>query len=244
MVLHKNPNFRIYIGDSRDTLYPAPAPALPWQPQHDLLNVSPFSHLKKCMMLDALVCAQQVHGTNGVYVTRNNPDSLTSFIHNADFLITNERRIGIGVLTADCVPLIMHDAMRNVIAIVHAGWRGAVSQIAVTAFNALKQHFNAQEQGMRVFMGPSAGVCCYKVDEPFIEAVRIHSYADKALIQRNKEWFFDLPLFNKLQLEAIGIPRASFRMQYNTCTICSPQFFSYRRQQEKAGRQLTVVSLV
>jgi YfiH family protein len=138
----------------------------------------------------------------------------------------------------------MHDAIRNVIAIVHAGWRGAVNQIAIKAFDTLKQHFNAQEQGMRVFIGPSARACCYKVDEPFLEAVQKHLYADKALVQRNGEWFFDLPLFNKLQLEAVGIPRESFRMQYNTCTICSPHFFSYRRQKEKAGRQLTVVSLV
>lgn len=243
-MLHKNPNFRIYIGDARDKLYPAPAPALPWQPQQALLEAPAFAHIKKSMKLDALVCARQIHGIQGLHVTPNNPQTLTSFTQDADFLITSERRIGIGILTADCVPLIMHDAIQNVAAIAHAGWRGTINQIGVVAFQALKHQFNAQEKGMRIFIGPCAGVCCYRIDEQFIKTLQLNCYTHKTVIKRNGEWFFDLALFNKIQLEMAGIPRESFRMQYNACTICSPHFFSYRRQKEKAGRQITIISLV
>lgn len=243
MVYNYN-NLRIYMGDTRDALYPELNTTFPWQPQKTLLEDMRFAHLKKMMSLEELVFVRQIHGVDGLHVTRQKAETLHAFHHEADFIITHEQSIGIGVLTADCVPLVIYDLINNVAAIVHAGWRGSVQGVALKALDALAQTFNTQIQNVRIFLAPCAGICCYQIDESLATSIRKHSYSEPTLFQQNNTWFFNLSLFNCLQLQHAGVPQDAFDMQYMACTICSPQFFSYRRQKEKAGRQMTVVSLI
>jgi YfiH family protein len=76
------------------------------------------------------------------------------------------------VRTADCVPVLLHDPGRRVVAAIHAGWRGAVAGIVPKTVALLVDRFGATVEGLRMAIGPSAGPCCYEVDEPVLSKLR------------------------------------------------------------------------
>lgn len=161
---------------------------------------------------------------------------------NSDFLITNNPNTGIGILTADCLPIIMVDTQRHAIGIAHAGWRGSVQKIGPIMLQALQKHFNTKADTITVYFGPSILPCCYEVDKTFKEN-REKELAEKTIITRNNKFYFDLTLYNKLLLMQAGIPEEHFVFTYNKCTACTPGYCSYRKEKDDDLRQITLVSL-
>lgn len=159
-----------------------------------------------------------------------------------DFIITNCANIGIGVLTADCLPIIMVDKKHHAIGIAHAGWRGSVQKIGPLMLHALQNNFNANPSDIIVYCGPSALPCCYEVDQNFKDNLE-KDLVEKTIINRNGILFFDLPLYNKLLLIDAGIPQENFISTYNKCTLCTPNYCSYRTEKDDDLRQITLVSL-
>lgn len=76
------------------------------------------------------------------------------------------------VRTADCVPVLLHDPVRQVVAAIHAGWRGAVAGIVPKTVALLASRFGTVPKDVRMAIGPSAGACCYEVDEPVLTRLR------------------------------------------------------------------------
>jgi len=146
-------------------------------------------------------------------------------------------------MTADCLPIIMHDTAHNIGMIIHAGWRGSVQKIGSKALECMQKDFNTDLQKLRILFGPSAKACCYEVTQEFIEHLDAFEFGPRAVRRQGEQLFFDLSLFNRLQLESCGVPKEAFCMQYNLCTICNDTFYSYRRQRDQAGRQMTVLCL-
>ncbi len=241
MLLHNAPLFTIYFGDAEDKLYPDEYLNLPTD--KNILDIKPFSKLKKIMGLEELTFLKQIHSADGMMITKENIGEIKPFTHEGDFLMTKAHKIGLGVMTADCLPIILFDNRNNAVAIVHAGWRGSVEKIAIKTVEHMQQLYKTDPEQLQVFFGPSAKACCYKVNNDFVEQLDNFPYADKVLKRVGDQLMFDLPEFNRKQLRSIGVPKEAFRMQYNICTICDDSFFSYRRQGEEAGRQMTVVSL-
>lgn len=240
MILHNHPLFTIYFGDASDGI--------------TLDNLSgstqaPFSSLKKRMRLNALLLCKQVHGDQGLVVTPDTLASTAPFSTEGDFLCTQEKRVGLGVLTADCLPIIFYDSFANAVAIVHAGWRGSAADIAVKAVESMQAAFDSKLKNIRVFFGPSAKSCCYVIAEneqdygAFIKNFEHCSFLDQVFKKRGERFYFDLSAFNRLRLEELGIARTAFRDQYNTCTMCDERLCSSRRTGAQPGRQVTVVSL-
>ena len=239
MLLHNSPLFRIYFGDTNDNLFRSYYLNLPSNVV--LLNEQPFAHLKKTMQLQDLVFLKQHHSADGFLVTTESRSSIGPFVTQGDFLITQMPRVGLGIMSGDCLPIIFFDTVNSVIAIVHAGWRGSLAGIAQKAAFAMQSDYGTQFEHVRVFFGPSAKVCCYEIDEPFMANLDTCSYTHQVVQQHADTLYFDLPLFNKLQLEDIGIRKEAFRLDYNSCTIENENFFSHRRQGEQSGRQMTIV---
>jgi polyphenol oxidase len=150
------------------------------------------------------------------------------------------RSVGIGVLTADCVGLVLYDPVHSAMAVVHAGWRGAVQGIVYEALHALQRTYNTVCSDLQVFFGPSARACCYEVDELFVNAFPACMYADEALSKKGSQLFFDIPTLIIKQLAVAGVAQQSISMDYALCTICNTQFCSHRREKEQAGRQMLV----
>jgi len=242
MLLHNSPLLRIYFGDARDKISPDEYLNIP--SDKNLLDIPVFVKLKEAMRLDRIVFPKQVHGVQGFLVASKNQAKKTrSFTKEADFLLTNSKFTGLGLMTADCLPIILFDRVNQGISIVHAGWRGSVQNIVLRAVDAMNAEFGTKPEHLRVFFGPSAKVCCYKVGEDMLEHMEDVEFIDRVVQRRGDELFFDLPGFNKLLLEGIGVKADAFKFDYNVCTICDDSFCSYRRQGKESCRQMTVVSL-
>jgi len=187
--------------------------------------------------LISLIILDQVHGNDGHIITQGN--SFLSFKSvQGDFLVTQEKNIGVGVLTADCLPIIFVDRVTSSVGIAHAGWRGSVKNIASLTLERMHQQYGTKIADVSVFFGPCAKVCCYEVQPQF----RNNFTDDNAFfIQRGDQLFFDLLSFNKQLLVSAGLPKTAINEQYNCCTICNDDYFSFRRQGEATGRNVSVV---
>jgi copper oxidase (laccase) domain-containing protein len=130
-----------------------------------------------------------------------------------------------------------------VIAIAHAGWKGTVANIAQKTVMAMCNDFGAQIQNIQVFFGPAALVCCYEVQQTFIDRLHYDEFARKAFVYRNNKIYFDVSYYNQLVLEKTGIPPEAFNFQAQRCTICTPGYCSYRAQNGTQLRNITSVSL-
>lgn len=241
MLIYKHPSFTIYFGASDDLLFPAQY--LLGEKTNSLITEHPYSKLASLMPIKAVTFLQQNHTVDGIVITHEQQKIKTAFSEQGDFLITADVALGIGVMTADCLPIIYYDAEHAVVAIAHAGWKGSVNGISGQVINILQKNYNTDIKKLIIIFGPSAKSCCYTVSSEFKEHIQ-EPFKKLVFREFDKQVYFDLPLFNRFYLENLGIPETAFNVDFNYCTICTPSFYSYRRQKEKAGRQMTVVCLL
>ena len=179
------------------------------------------------MHLDEVLFLKQTHSASGLVCTEDNLSQVRSFQDEGDFLMTHVQHIGLGVMTADCLPIVLYDSRNHAAAIVHAGWRGSAQGIVLRALESMQQEYNTALDHLQVFFGPSAKICCYQVGQDLIAKFDDYPYASHAFQWHGEEVFFDLPGFNKLQLESIGVKKEAFHWGYSICTICDDKFYSY-----------------
>lgn len=181
----------------------------------------------------------QVHGTEGSIITSEAIDK--SFENDGDFIITDQKNLAIGVLTADCLPIIYYDHANHIAAIAHAGWRGTVDNIALITVENMKKHFNSKVENIDVLLGPSAKHCCYEVSKDFIENITDRELIEKTFFYKQDKIFFDVPLYNKINLQKLGIKNID--TSHNICTMCNPNYCSHRRDSSNSGRQISMILL-
>lgn len=187
---------------------------------------------------------EQKHGVKGqVIISETDLQAWTKQIPEGDYLITQEPNQWIGVLTADCVPMVLFDPVQEVIAIVHAGWRGTVAKISQIVVQRLQNEFGVQPENLQVYLGPSAQSCCYEVDQPFLEPLQLDQIAQQCVLQRSGRTFFDVSLYNVLCLKLSGVLECKIDRSANICTICNLNYGSYRRQKDQMDLQLSMVAL-
>lgn len=157
---------------------------------------------------------------------------------NCDALITNTSRVALVVTIADCVPIMLFDPIQKAIGIVHAGWRGTAKGIVKRAIEKMQVEFKTDTKNVIAFIGPSAGVCCYEVNEEV--AVKF----EKKTVNYNKtKIFIDLKKENALQLKQMGVAESKIEISTH-CTICEQHLFhSFRRDGKRAGRMMAVICL-
>ncbi len=241
MLLHKNPLFSIYFGDGREKFVPAHFANS--NSSQEILTKAPFDRLKKMMKIENLVFLHQVHGVHGVMIMSSEQlkDS-KSFSNDGDYLITALPKIGLGVVTADCLPIVIYDNFNQIIANVHAGWRGTVERVVVVAVEQMISFYGSELRNLQFFFGPSAKACCYEVKEDMMPYLEKFSYVSEILQKHDDRYTLDVPLLNRLQLEELGIKKDAIHLSYNVCTMCHLSFCSYRRLKNNE-RQMTVVVL-
>ena len=192
-----------------------------------------------------LLTVKQVHGTSVLLIDEENPD-LSHFLSvEADAIVTNQPGIMIGVLVADCIPLLLHDPVKQVAAAVHAGWRGAANGIIAAAVKTMQDHFGSKNGDIQAAIGPGIGAHRFEVDRPVREAFREGSghWDQIASEVRLGHWQVDLALSCQLQLEALGVECARID-RVAECTCCHQElFFSHRRDEGRTGRQLGFIML-
>lgn len=192
-----------------------------------------------------MLSVTQVHGTDALVVDRSlSPED--RFHGGWDALVTDQPGVMVAVRTADCVPVLVYDAAGRVVAAIHAGWRGAVAGIVPKTIKLMESRFGSDPGQLRISIGPSAGVCCYEIDEPVLERLRAEFPDWEQVVQghRGGKARLDLKMLIKRQAQAAGTSPDSITA-VNLCTICHEDlFFSYRREGKVVGTMVSAIGLV
>lgn len=192
-----------------------------------------------------LLTVKQVHGKDLLIIDEPNLD-LTHFLSlEVDAIITDQPGFMIGVLVADCFPVLLWDPVKNVIAAVHVGWRGAADGILQKTIEALRDHFSCDVVQLKAAIGPGIGAHKYEIDRPVRDAFRQGSgfWSQISTEVSLGRWQLDIALSSRLQLEQAGL-QANNIDQAAECTCChSELLFSYRRDKGKTGRQIGFIKL-
>ena len=160
-------------------------------------------------------------------------------INGTDAMVTNVPNTCLMVLLADCVPLLLYDPSKEVIGVVHAGWKGTLRFIAQATIRTLQGHFGCSTRDILIGIGPSVGPCCYQVGEEVVSQVE-QVFGTSQHIVRNRsadgKGYLDLWEANLRQILDAGIPEKNIEIA-GTCTCHHPDvFFSYRYERGKTGR--------
>jgi polyphenol oxidase len=176
---------------------------------------------------EPLATLRQIHSNIAVYADR------AGCLAEGDALLSDSPGLLTGVKTADCLPILLVDERHRAVAAVHAGWRGTVSGVALSAVKAMAARWDTQPGDLHAAIGPGIGPCCFEVGpevaiqfgEPF---------------QRTR---IDLEQANRRQLVDFGLaPERIYTL--SLCTSCrGDQFHSFRRDREKAGRMISVIGV-
>lgn len=164
----------------------------------------------------------------------------------ADALVTNLRDIALGIVTADCAPVLLADPEAGVVAAAHAGWRGAVAGILAATLAAMQQ-IGAEPHRVRAAIGPTISGMNYQVGSAFQDEAQTlnpdtapHFFVPPSGDQPH----FDLPGFLIAELERLGIADMS---DLGVCTYAhNADYFSHRRAThtgEAQGRQIALIGL-
>jgi YfiH family protein len=165
----------------------------------------------------------------------------------ADAMVTNEPGIALGALTADCAPVIFADGRARIIAIAHAGWKGALNGVTDTTIRAMEE-LGADRASIIAAIGPAISGVVYEVGPEFHSRFLEADPANEAFFRsgaKPQHWLFDLPSYLLARLRRSGIGRAE---DLALCTYRDERrFFSYRRathrEESHYGRLISAVAI-
>lgn len=187
-----------------------------------------------------LLTVQQVHGSDILVLNEANPD-LSHFLHiECDAIITNQPGIMIGILVADCYPILLYAPQQKVGATVHVGWRGAAAGLIGKTIQAMRDEFGCAPESLLAAVGPGIGAHRYEVDRPVRDAFRSGSGHWEEITTEVSlgKWHLDLRRSCELQLADAGIQPGNIEAAVEDTCCHRELFFSYRRDNGQTGRQL------
>lgn len=212
--------------------------------EHDLKIGIPLQGVQGAAPSAWMLSVKQVHGTEALVVDRT-LSAADRFEGGWDALVTDQPGVMVAVRTADCVPILMHDPTHGVVAAIHAGWRGAVEAIVPKTLALLEARFGSNPKQVRLSIGPSAGACCYEVDDPVLERLRQGGGNWEKVVRFQGEGKAKLDLKGLIKEQALAYgatPQAITTV--NLCTICHEDlFFSYRREGKVNGTMISAIGL-
>jgi YfiH family protein len=189
-----------------------------------------------------LILITQTHSSKVIRITKNNLDKNIK----ADGLITSLNNVVLGILTADCAPVIIYDDKNKFVCNLHSGWKGSLNNISQTAIK-LFDKYQIKRKNLTAIVGPCLGVKNYEVDKNFqrmfikknIKYTKFFRYKNK------KKSYFNLRALINYQLTELGLKKI---YNINRDTYSSENlFFSHRRSTHKGekttGRLINLISL-
>jgi len=195
---------------------------------------------------------KEFNGKDVIYLKQIHSDKILKYTCNGknikdeegDAIITNEKNVIIGVFTADCVPVILIDEEKEVIAAIHSGWKGTFESITLKTIEKMKSEFNINEVDIKAYIGPHIKKCCYEVSEElklkFIE--KKTTMSEEELFNKNN---LDLEACIISDLKKAGVKDYNIN-SLNLCTYCSDdiKLHSYRKSQGSYGRMFSSIMLL
>lgn len=168
------------------------------------------------------------------------------FLQGVDALITNIPNTFIAVTTADCVPVLLYDPDKHIVAAVHAGWRGTALDIVIKTVRRMEEAYGCSSGSILAGIGPSIGKEAFEVGEEVRELFTVSQINIERFSFRNQQTgklHLDLWEANRLQLIAAGVQAKNIEIS-GLCTYSNPeQFFSARKSGVNSGRMLSGIGI-
>lgn len=211
-----------------------------------------------------LVMLRQIH-SDVIHVVRSHRPGLLV----GDGLVTNLSAFSLGILTADCFPVLLADTRNKAIGAFHCGWRPTVKRIVEKGLGIMRYEFGTRAEDVYAAIGPGIQSCCYEVGEELKEkfesqfayaAELFHSVQESDVVRERHPMLFmnqrapghgdpciklhlDLREANRRQLLALGVPEKNISALAH-CTACNTsKFFSHRAERGKTGRMLALIGI-
>ena len=199
-------------------------------------------HIEK----EQLIIPYQTHSVNALVIDKEflqqNAEKRNEQLQNIDALITQEKGVCLCVSTADCTPILLYDRKQQVIAAIHAGWRGSVNYIVRKTLEQMNRLYNTQGEDIFAAIGPCIGFDAFEVGDEVYDAFKQNDFPMEYISGWKPEthkWHIDLQMANSVQLIDFGVPTE----QIDICDICTfthyEKYFSARRLGIKSGRILS-----
>ena len=192
----------------------------------------------------ALVTVHQIHSADVSIVERPWPRSENP---KADALVTDRPGVALGILTADCVPILFADTEAGVIGAAHSGWKGTRDGISAATVAAMER-LGARRDRIHAAIGPAIQQASYEVGPEFPERFTIGDPTTERFFSpstRPGHFMFDLPGLIETQLNALGL--AAVERSHHDTAAEPELFFSYRRATLRGepdyGRGLSAIAL-
>ncbi len=190
-----------------------------------------------------LVTVHQIHSPDALYADSPWPDDARP---RADALVTDRPGLALGILTADCTPVLLADREAGVIGAAHAGWKGAFAGV-IEAVVAAMEARGARRERIAVAIGPVIARKSYEVDESFFRRFLEAEPANEHFFSAGRAGHhqFDIEAFVLARLGEAGVRQAE---ALGRDTYADPdRFYSYRRATHRGepdyGRQLSLIAL-
>ena len=194
---------------------------------------------------ERLIIPYQTHSCNVMIIDESfmqlSGNARQAMLQEKDAVITDIPDVCLCVSTADCVPVLLHDSAREVVAAVHAGWRGTVGKIVNHTLQVMREHYGTQAKDVHAIIGPCISLEAFEVGIEVYETFEQAGFDMSQIAHWHPEkekYHIDLPAANRLQLLADGVPEE----QVHDSAICTytqyEDFFSARRLGIRSGRIL------
>ncbi len=198
-------------------------------------DISPL--LTDCS-LTTIRTAKQVHGNKILKISKEGPVET-----EGDSLYTDTKGLGVGVYTADCLPIIYFEEQKGIVGVIHAGWRGTLNRITSKTFIHLQKRSNYDSSKTYIAIGPCIEAKCYEVGEEVASRfMKEFDRCDTFLTKKSKDkYYLDLKEANICQIHSVGIGNISIMEK---CTFCDMSLPSYRRDGKNTGRIFSFIGMV
>ena len=194
--------------------------------------------------VERVLLVRQVHGATVTVARRARSSAWTR--PEADVIISDDPTSAIAVRVADCAPVLLGDRRIGVVSAAHAGWRGTAQGAAAAAVRAMRESFGSDPADLVAAIGPCLGACCGQVGPEVVAAFRDAGHPAVSLAR----WFtagtgdrsyLDLPLANRDQVEAAGVPASQIHVAGLCTKSFADVFHSYRAAGAGAGRMIGII---
>lgn len=206
--------------------------------RHTEDGIIQLNSLKDEFKLQKLLYLRQIHSD---IIIKYDKEDREDFIENeGDAIITNNKKVGIGVFTADCVPVILLDKKKNVIAAIHSGWKGTLASITKKTIKEMRKSYGSEPKDIVAIIGAHIKQCCYEISEELKdEFLRKKSIESEELFKGRN---LNMEICIKDDLLKSGVEESNI-YSLDLCTHCSKgvKLFSYRRSKGTYGRLFSLI---
>lgn len=182
----------------------------------------------------SLVFARQVHGADLHFATS------AGCVDGFDALISSKKGLLLGVTVADCTPILVFDAVNEVVAAVHAGWKGTVAGIVSKTLAAMETRYGSRGENCFAYIGTCIDECDFEVGE---EVAKQFAPQYRHFYPKSNKIHVNLKTANFIQLTDFGIPPGQIEISPRSTFSDVKNYYSFRAEHGKTGRFMGLIGL-